>query len=94
MDLPHLAKRAFRDQISPNVQKAMLLGSPSHQGLKNCGFSQKYIYFSFFDHFLVFGDFLPFLRCWPYFEAGMLFCRYQQHQGDKVQLVLQGNPLF
>jgi hypothetical protein len=36
VDLPHLAKRAFRDQIiGPNVQKAMLLGSPSHQGLKN-----------------------------------------------------------
>ena len=46
VDLPHLAKRAFRDQIGPNVQKAMLLGSPSHQGLKNCGFSQKY-FFSF-----------------------------------------------
>ena len=42
VDLPHLAKRAFRDQIGPNVQKAMLLGSPSHQGLKNCGFSQKF----------------------------------------------------
>ena len=52
---PHLAKRTVRDQIGPNVQKAMLLGSPSHQGLKNCGFSQ---FFSFFDHvFLVFGDF-------------------------------------
>ena len=46
VDLPHVAKRAFRDQIGPNVQKAMLLGSPSHQGLKNCGFSQ------FFFHFL------------------------------------------
>ena len=56
LDLPHLAKRAFCDQIGPNVQKAMLLGSPSHQGLKNCGFSPKY-FFSFFDHFLVFGDF-------------------------------------
>ena len=53
VDLPHLAKRAFRDQIGPNVQKAMLLGSPSHQGLKNCGFSQKY-FFSFFDHFFKF----------------------------------------
>ena len=51
MDLPHLAKRAFRDQIGPNVQKAMLLGSPSHQGLKNCGFSQ------FLTIFLVFGIF-------------------------------------
>ena len=38
MDLPHLAKRAFRDQIGPNVQKAMLLGSPSHQGLKIADF--------------------------------------------------------
>ena len=57
MDLPHLAKRVFRDQIGPNVQKAMLLGSPSHQGLKNCGLSQK-IFFLFFDHFFFsFGDF-------------------------------------
>ena len=55
VDLPHLAKRAFRDQIGPNVQKAMLLGSPSHQGLKNCGFSQKY--FFFLTIFLIFGDF-------------------------------------
>ena len=47
VDLPHLAKRAFRDQIGPNVQNAMLLGSPSHQGLKNCGFSQKYFFFIF-----------------------------------------------
>ena len=52
MDLPHLAKRAFRDQIGPNVQKAMLLGSPSHQGLKNCGLSQK-IFFFIFDHFFL-----------------------------------------
>ena len=48
----HLAKRAFRDQIGPNVQKAMLLGSPSHQGLKNRGFSPKKIHF--FDHFFSF----------------------------------------
>ena len=56
MDLPHLAKHAFRDQIGPNVQKAMLLGSPSHQGLKNCGFSHK-INFHFLTDFLIFGDF-------------------------------------
>jgi hypothetical protein len=48
VDLPHLAKRAFCDQIGPNVQEAMLLGSPSHQGLKNCGFSH---FFFIFDHF-------------------------------------------
>ena len=56
MDLPHLAKRVFRDQIGPNVQKAMLLGSPSHQGLKNCGFPQKY-FSGFLIVFLIFGDF-------------------------------------
>jgi hypothetical protein len=50
MDLPHLAKRAFGDQMGSNVQKAMLLGSPSQQGLKNRGFSQKY-FCSFFDRF-------------------------------------------
>ena len=56
MDLPHLAKRAFRDQIGPNVQKAMLLGSPSHQGLKIADFL-KNILFLFLTIFLVFGDF-------------------------------------
>ena len=50
MDLPHLAKRAFRDQIGPNVQKAMLLGSPSHQGLKIADFLTKY-FFSFLTIF-------------------------------------------
>ena len=72
LDLPHLTKRAFRDQIGPNVQKAMLLGSPSHQGLKNCRFSQKY-FFSFLTIFQFLVISLPFSRCWPYFEAGMLF---------------------
>ena len=57
LDLPHLAKRAFRDQIGPNVQKAMLLGSPSHQGLKNCGLSHKIFFFIFDPFFFVFGDF-------------------------------------
>ena len=92
MDLPHLAKRAFRDQIGPNVQKAMLLGSPSHQGLKNCGFFIN-IFLSFLTIFWgVLVIFLPFSRCWPYFEAGMLFGGFWQ--GDKIQRWLQGNPLF
>ena len=56
LDLPHLAKRAFRDQIGPNVQKAMLLGNPSHQGLKICGISQN-IFFHFLTIFFSFGDF-------------------------------------
>ena len=47
MDLPHAAKRAFADQIGPNVHKAVPFGSPPHQGLKNCGLSQKHIFFIF-----------------------------------------------
>ena len=41
MNLPDVAKRAFGDQMGPNVQKPMPCGSPSHQGLKNCGLSKK-----------------------------------------------------
>ena len=48
VDLPHLAKRAFHDQIGPNVQKAMLLGSPSHHGTKNCGLLKNIDSFFFF----------------------------------------------
>ena len=46
VNLPHVAKHAFGDQMGPNVQKAMPFGSPPHQGLKNCGRSQK-IFFIF-----------------------------------------------
>ncbi len=50
VDLPHLAKRAFRDQIGPNVQKAMLPGSPSHQRAEKLRIFSK-IFFSFFFSF-------------------------------------------
>ena len=40
MNLPHVAKHTFSDQMGPNVQKPMPLGSPSHQGPKNCELSQ------------------------------------------------------
>ena len=71
----------------------MLLGSPSHQGPRNRGFSQKYILF--FDLFLlVFGDFLPFLRCWPYFEAGMLFGSFSSTRVTKSSLGCRENPYF
>ena len=46
MNLPHLAKRIFGDQMGPNVQKAMPFGSPPHQGLKNCNLSQQNYFFS------------------------------------------------
>ena len=44
VNLPHVAKHAFGDQMGPNVQKHMAFGSPSHQGPKNCGLSQKNIF--------------------------------------------------
>jgi hypothetical protein len=40
VNLPHVAKHAFGDQMGPNVQKPMPLGSPHHQGQKNYGLSQ------------------------------------------------------
>ena len=60
VDLPPFAKHAFHNQVGPNVQRAMLLCSPSHQGLNNCGFSQKTFFLTFY-----FGDFFAVLRCWP-----------------------------
>ena len=42
VDLPHVAKHALGDQMGPEMQKAMQFGSPPHQGLRNCGLSQKY----------------------------------------------------
>jgi hypothetical protein len=45
LDLPHLAKRAFGDQMGPNVQKAMPPRSLLHQGLKNCELSQFFFVF-------------------------------------------------
>ena len=59
VNLPHVAKHAFGDQMGPNVQKPMPFGSPPHQGLKNCGLSQKI--FLFFDLFRAHrGDFCGF----------------------------------
>ena len=72
VNLPHEAKHAFGDQMGPNMQRAMLLGSPPHQGLKNCGLCQKNIFYlsTFFG---LQGCFPRFSRCWRYFVAGVLF---------------------
>ena len=58
VDLPHAAKLAFGNQMGPNVQKAMPPGSPSHQGPKNCGLSQSFLFFDFFRAHR--GDFCDF----------------------------------
>ena len=50
VNLPHVAKHAFGDQMGPNVQNPMPFGSLPYQGLKNCELSQK-IFFLFFDIF-------------------------------------------
>ena len=55
VNLPHVAKHAFGEQMGANVQKAMPIGSPSHQGLKIAGFLKKKILI--FLTFFIFGDF-------------------------------------
>ena len=47
MNLSYVAKYAFDEQMGPSRQIAMPFGSRPHQGLKNCGLSQK-IFFDFF----------------------------------------------
>ena len=52
-------------------------------------------YFFIFLTFLVFGDFfLPFSRCWPYFEAGMLFGGFSSTRVTKSNSGLRKNPYF
>ena len=94
MDLPHAAKRTFRDQISPNVQNTMLPGSPSHQGVKIADFLK--IIFHFLTIFLGFGDFFCRFRAvnWPYFEAGMLFGGFGSTRVTKSNSGLRENPYF
>ena len=48
VNLPHVAKHAFGDQMAPNVQKAMPFGSPPHQGLKIRGLSPKHFFSTLF----------------------------------------------
>ena len=45
MDLPHVAKHAFGEQMGPNMQKVMPFGSPPHQGLKIADFLIKIFLF-------------------------------------------------
>ena len=72
------AKHAFGDQMGPSVQKAMLFGSPPHQG----------------PFFLFLVIFLPFLRCWPYFEAGIPFGGFSSTKVTKFSLGSTENPYF
>ena len=45
---PILQSTPFATKLAPMCKKAMLFGSPPHQGLKNCGFSQKIFFSPFF----------------------------------------------
>ena len=42
VNLPHVAKHAFGDQMGPNMQKAMPFGSPPQRGLNVRTFKKKY----------------------------------------------------
>ena len=82
----------FATKLAPMCKKAMLLGSPSHQGLKNCGFSHFFFIFWPFFKFLVIS--LPFSRCWPYFEAGMLFGGFSSTRVTKSNSGCRKTPYF
>jgi hypothetical protein len=92
VNLPHVAKHAFGDQMGPNVQNSMPFGSLPYQGLKNCGLSpQKKI----FDIFLgPPGRLLRFSRCWPYFVAGVLFDSLGRTRKAKSSVGSGENPYF
>jgi hypothetical protein len=45
VNLPHVAKHAFGNQMGTNMQKPMPFDSPPPQGLKNCELSQKNVLF-------------------------------------------------
>ena len=51
-------------------------------------------FFYFLTIFLVFCDFLPFSRCWPYFEAGMLFGGFGSTRVTKFNVGCRENPYF
>ena len=51
--------------------------------------------FLFFDHFfLVLVIFLPFSRCWPYFEAGMLFDGFGRTRKAESNVGWMETPYF
>ena len=56
---PILPSTPFRDKVGPHVRESMPFGSPSHQGLKDCGFTKIFllvpIIFIFGDFFAVFA---------------------------------------
>ena len=94
VDLPHAAKRAFCDQMGPNVQNPMPFGSLPYQGLKNCGLSQKNI-FLFFDFWGgPPGCFLRFQCCQPCFLAGTLLDGPGRTRKAKSSMRLRENPYF
>ena len=54
----------------------------------------KNIFFHFLTIFFILVIFLPFSRCWPYFEAGMLFGGFGSTRITKFNLGLRENPYF
>ena len=94
LNLPHLAERAFGDQMDTNMQKAMPFGSHLHQGLKKLRtFSKNVFIFRLFLGST--GCFPRFSRCWPYFVAGrLLFGGSGCTRKAKSNLSSTENPYF
>ena len=84
----------FATKLAPMCKKRCCLAVPLIKGWKIADFL-KNIFFSFFDHFFNFLVIsLPFSRCWPYFEAGMLFGGFSSTRVTKSNSGCRENPYF
>ena len=90
-----MAKRAFGDQMGPNVQKPICrLAVPIIKDRKIADFLKKKC-FHFFD--LFWGAtrvILRFARWWSYFLTGILFDGFGRTRKTKCNVGLMENPYF
>ena len=94
VDLPHVAKHAFGDEMDPKYAKSHAVWqSPLSRTEKFRMFSKKYFFISL-DLFRPTGYFLRFTRCWPYLVAGILFGGSGRTRKATCNVGLRENPMF
>ena len=85
--------RVSRPNWPKCAKKPCCLAVPLIKGWKIADFP-KNIFFHFLTIFLVFGDFFAVFALMAIFWGLHAFWRFWQHQGDKIQLGLQGKPIL
>ena len=83
----------FATKLAPMCQKPCCLAVPLIKGWKIVDFL-KMIFSIFWPIFLVFLCFFAVFLLLAIFWGWHAFCRYQQHQGEKIQLGFKENPYF